>query len=78
MLVVYLPKEKILGEPDAFTPPATPATPLAVTAVPYAVALYDNIKRLNLDVKTIAPFHGGRLTDVAELEKAAGKSSTAN
>jgi len=78
MLVVYLPKEKILGEPDAFTPPATPGTPLAVTAVPYAVALFDNITRLNLDVKTIAPFHGGRLTDVAELGKAAGKSSTAN
>ena len=34
MLVVYLPKEKILAEPDAFTPPATPTTPLVVTAVP--------------------------------------------
>jgi glyoxylase-like metal-dependent hydrolase (beta-lactamase superfamily II) len=78
MLVVYLPKEKILGEPDAFTAPATPTTPLAVTAVPYAAALYDNIKRLNLDVKTIAPFHGARLTDVAELAKAAGKSATGN
>ncbi len=78
MLVVYLPKEKILGEPDAFTPPATPTTPLAVTAVPYAAALYDNIKRLKLNVQTIAPFHGARTTDVAELARAAGKSSTAN
>jgi glyoxylase-like metal-dependent hydrolase (beta-lactamase superfamily II) len=75
MLVVYLPKEKILGEPDAFTAPATPTTPLIVTAVPYAVTLYDNIKRLNLDIQTIAPFHGGRTTDVAELAKAAGKSA---
>jgi glyoxylase-like metal-dependent hydrolase (beta-lactamase superfamily II) len=74
MLVVYLPKEKILGEPDAFTPPATPTTPLVVTAVPYAAALYDNIQRLKLDVQTIAPFHGARTTTVAELAKAAGKS----
>jgi glyoxylase-like metal-dependent hydrolase (beta-lactamase superfamily II) len=75
MLVVYLPKEKILAEPDAFTPPATSTTPLLVTAVPYAQALYDNIKRLNLDVQTIAPFHGARTTDMAELAKAAGRTS---
>ena len=78
MLVVYLPKEKILAEPDAFTAPATPATPLVVTAVPYAAALYDNIQRLKLDVKSIAPFHGARMTDVAELARAAGKGSAAN
>ena len=70
MLVVYLPKEKILAEPDAFSPPATPTTPLAASAVPYAAALYDNIQRRKLDVKTIAPFHGGRMTDVPELAKA--------
>jgi glyoxylase-like metal-dependent hydrolase (beta-lactamase superfamily II) len=78
MMVVYLPKEKILAEPDAFTAPATPTTPLVVTAVPYAVALYDNIPRLKLDVKTIAPFHGARLTDMAELARAARKGSVAN
>jgi glyoxylase-like metal-dependent hydrolase (beta-lactamase superfamily II) len=74
MLVVYLPKEKILAEPDAFTPPAMAGTPLIPPAVPYAAALYDNILRLKLDVQTIAPFHGGRKTDVAEVGKAAGKS----
>ncbi|PWT84229.1 MAG: MBL fold metallo-hydrolase [Blastocatellia bacterium] len=78
MLVVYLPKEKILAEPDAFTPPATASTPLVVTAVPYAAALYDNIQRLKLDVQTIAPFHGGRTTDVAELAKSAGKGAAAD
>ncbi len=78
MLLVYLPKEKILAEPDAFTSPATPTTPLVVTAVPYAAALYDNIKRLNLDVKTIAPLHGARTSDMAELAKHAGKGSTGN
>ena len=75
MLVVYLPKEKILAEPDAFTAPPTPDTPLVVTAVPYAVSLYDNIQRLKLDVQTIAPFHGNRTTTVAELAKAAGKAA---
>jgi glyoxylase-like metal-dependent hydrolase (beta-lactamase superfamily II) len=77
MLVVYLPQEKILGEPDAFTPPATPAASVIVTAVPYAAALYDNIQRLKLDVKTIAPFHGARLTDPAEVAKNAGKTAGA-
>jgi glyoxylase-like metal-dependent hydrolase (beta-lactamase superfamily II) len=78
MLVVYLPKEKILAEPDAFTPPPMPGTPLVVTAVPAAAALYDNIQRLKLDVQKIAPFHGGRTTDVAELAKSAGKAGAAN
>src|SRR5215471_11903310 len=76
MLVVYLAKEKILAEPDAFTPPPQAGTPLVKTAVPYAKALYDNIQRLKLDVKTIAPFHGNRTGDVAELAKAAGVSSS--
>jgi len=76
MLVVYLPKEKILAEPDAFTPPPQAGTPLVRTAVPYAKALYDNIQKLKLDVKTIVPFHGNRTGDVAELGKAAGVSSS--
>jgi glyoxylase-like metal-dependent hydrolase (beta-lactamase superfamily II) len=72
MLVVYLPAEKILAEPDAFTPPPQPGTPLIPPAVPYAKALYDNIQRLKLDVKTIAGLHGNRLGDMAELARAAG------
>jgi glyoxylase-like metal-dependent hydrolase (beta-lactamase superfamily II) len=75
MLVVYLPKDGILGEPDAFTPPANAGTPLVASAVPYAAALFDNIQRLKLNVKTIAPFHGGRTTDVAEVGRAAGKTA---
>jgi len=76
MLVVYLPKEGILAEPDAFTPPAAAGTPLVASAVPYAAALYDNIQRLKLNVKIIAPFHGTRTTDMAELARAAGKPPT--
>src|SRR4029453_15810024 len=71
MLVTYLPREGILGEPDAFTPPAQAGAPLIPPAVPSAKALSDNIKRLKLNVKTIAPFHGNRMTTVAELNKAA-------
>jgi len=78
MLVVYLPKEKLLAEPDAFTPPATPTTPLVVTAVPYAAALYDNIKRLNLDVQSIVPLHGARTGNVAELARHAGRTPAGN
>jgi glyoxylase-like metal-dependent hydrolase (beta-lactamase superfamily II) len=76
MLVVYLPKEKILGEPDAFTPPAQAGAPLIAPAVPYAKALYDNIQRLKLDVQVIAPFHGNRKSDVAELSRAAQVNAT--
>jgi glyoxylase-like metal-dependent hydrolase (beta-lactamase superfamily II) len=71
MLLVYLPKDRILAEADAYTPPATPTTPLIAPKVPYAAALYANIRRLNLDPKTIAPFHGPRTVDMPEVERQA-------
>ena len=73
MLVVYLPKEKLLAEPDAFTPPAQAGTPLIPPARPFAKTLYDNIQRLKLDVQTIAPFHGARTVDMAEVTRQAGR-----
>jgi glyoxylase-like metal-dependent hydrolase (beta-lactamase superfamily II) len=78
MLVVYIPKEKILVEVDAFTPPAQVGGAVVSTAVPYAKALYDNIKRLNLDVASVVPFHGNRKTDVAEIGKAGGVTNATN
>ena len=78
MLVVYLPKEKILAEPDAWTPPGQVGGAIVVTAVPAAKTLYDNIKRLKLDVATIAPFHGNRKSDVAEVGRAAGIANATN
>jgi hypothetical protein len=33
MLIVYLPKEKILAEADAYTPTETPTTPLIAPKV---------------------------------------------
>ena len=55
MLIAYLPTEKIVIEADLYSPrgPQAPATPDASS-----LTLYDNIKRLQLDVDTIAPVHG--------------------
>lgn len=60
MLMTYLPKEKILTEGDPWTPGMVAVKP---TDKPYqrccdAQNIYDNVKRLKLDVKTIAPIHG--------------------
>jgi glyoxylase-like metal-dependent hydrolase (beta-lactamase superfamily II) len=70
-LMVYLPKEKILIEADAFTPGA-PNAP--APAVPNAlhVNLVQNMERLKLDVAQILPLHG-RMVPVSELYTAIGK-----
>jgi len=75
--MVYLRKEKILAEGDAYTPAAADAPPPA-TPNPYSVNLYENIQRLKLDVKQIAALHGPRITTMADLRTAigAGKAST--
>ena len=71
MLMVYLSEEKILAEADAYTPPTTPTTPLIAPKVPYAASLYNNIQRLKLDVRIIAPFHGARTADMPEVARQA-------
>ena len=57
MLMVYLPKEKIIIEADLFTGPA-PGAPLPAAPIPSSLTFYDNVKALKLDVTTIAPIHG--------------------
>jgi len=69
---VYLPKEKVLVEADAY-PPAAP-NPLGAPVVE-AVNLYDNIRRLKLDVQQIAPIHG-RWVTINDLRAAIGRPST--
>ena len=71
LLMVYLPKEKLLSEADAYTPPAPNAQPMSPPN-PFTVNLSDNIVRLGLDVDRILPLHG-RMVPMAELTKAAGK-----
>ncbi len=56
MLIAYLPKEKIVIEADMYTPPAQGAPPPPLTAA--AKTFLNNVRRLKLDVLTIAPIHG--------------------
>jgi glyoxylase-like metal-dependent hydrolase (beta-lactamase superfamily II) len=71
IVMVHLPKEKLLIEADVYTPPA-PNAPPATTLNPTWVSLADNIKRLNLVVDQILPLHG-RMVPLAELHKGIGR-----
>ncbi len=55
--MVYLPKEQLLVEADAWTPTPPGAKPPAVVN-PLWLNLRDNIQRLGLDVQRFAPLHG--------------------
>jgi glyoxylase-like metal-dependent hydrolase (beta-lactamase superfamily II) len=56
MLVAYLPQDKILVNADLYSPPAQGGTLANVNA--NAVALFNNVKRLKLDVAQHVPIHG--------------------
>jgi glyoxylase-like metal-dependent hydrolase (beta-lactamase superfamily II) len=70
-LLVWLPKERLLIEADAFTP-GPPGSP--PPAVPNAnnVNLVQNIERLKLDVDRILPLHS-RVAPMSELYAAIGR-----
>jgi len=57
MLLVYLPKEKLLLEADGFNPPPQPLTRTPATISPYTANTAANIDRLKLDVERIIPVH---------------------
>ncbi|MEO8258276.1 MAG: MBL fold metallo-hydrolase [Acidobacteriota bacterium] len=76
-LMIYLPKEKILIEGDAYTPAAADAPPPA-TANPFSVNLHENIQRLKLDVRQIAALHGPRLATMTDLRSAIGLAGGAS
>ncbi len=65
MLMVYLPKEKLLIEADAYTP-LPPNAPPPATPNANNVNLIDNIERLKLAIDRILPLHG-RVVPVSEL-----------
>jgi hypothetical protein len=69
-LMVYLPKEKLLGQADTFTPPPA-GTPPTMPPSPFTVNLADSIKRLSLNVDRLLPLHG-RLVPIADLHTAVG------
>src|SRR3989442_1283359 len=72
MLMVYLPKEKLLIQADTFTP-APPNAPPPATPNPNSVNLADNITRLKLDVDQHLPLHG-RIVPMADLNRAIGRA----
>jgi glyoxylase-like metal-dependent hydrolase (beta-lactamase superfamily II) len=73
MLIAYVPRAKLLIEADAYTPGAPNAPPAPPTKE--TLVLADNVRRLNLDVRQIAPIHG-RLVTIADFRRAIGSSST--
>ena len=70
-LMVYLPKEKLLIEADAYTP-LPPNAPPPTTPNANHVNLAQNIERLNLAVDQILPLHG-RVVPLAELHRTIGR-----
>jgi glyoxylase-like metal-dependent hydrolase (beta-lactamase superfamily II) len=71
MAIVYLPKSKILISAD-MGPPAA-GTPVANVS-PNSVSLYNNIKRLKLDVTQHVPIHGNPSSN-ADFEKTVGPAA---
>jgi glyoxylase-like metal-dependent hydrolase (beta-lactamase superfamily II) len=72
LLMVYLPKEKLLIQADAYTPPplnTPPPTPVS----PFTTNLADNIVRLRLTVDLLLPLHG-RIVPLLELHRAIGRA----
>jgi hypothetical protein len=72
IMMMYLPKDKILVEADDFTPdePGVPA-PSGKRPKIFETNLNKQLQRLNLDVATIAPLHGG-VVPFSDFKKAVG------
>jgi glyoxylase-like metal-dependent hydrolase (beta-lactamase superfamily II) len=73
MVMVYLPRERLLIEADAFTPLA-PGAPSPSTPNANNVNLLDNIERLKLTVERILPLHG-RVVPLADLHAVTGRAA---
>jgi len=77
MLLVYLPKEKVLLEADGYNPQVPMPTQTPATISPYNQNLLANIERLKLDVDRIVPVHlpaDNRKVGLAELKLVVGRS----
>jgi len=73
LLLVYLPKEKLLHQADAFTapPPGAPPPPAVNMVNARNLNLLANIDRLRLQIDQITAAHG-RPIPIAGLRKAVG------
>ena len=72
-MMVYLPREKILIEADAYTP-GPPNTPTPARLNDLNLNLVQNMERLKLAVEQILPLHG-RMVTVTELYTAVGRKN---
>jgi glyoxylase-like metal-dependent hydrolase (beta-lactamase superfamily II) len=73
LLLVYLPRERLLIEADAFTP-GPPNAPTPAIINPLSVNLADTIARLGLSVDRLLPLHG-RMVPLADLQRAIGRAN---
>ena len=73
ILMVYLPKEKLLIQADVFTPVA-PNAQYPSTINPNTVHFADAIQQLGLSVEQHLPLHG-RVVPFGELNKAIGRGN---
>jgi glyoxylase-like metal-dependent hydrolase (beta-lactamase superfamily II) len=71
MLMVYLPKEKLLVQADVYTPLAPNATPPTPPS-PFTVAFADYLGTLRLPIDQLLPLHG-RVVPFSELNKTIGR-----
>jgi glyoxylase-like metal-dependent hydrolase (beta-lactamase superfamily II) len=74
MLMVFLPKEKILIEADSYTPAATPNDPPG--GLQFLVQFWESLERLGIDADQIVPIHGRLVTfdDVHRAVETFGRS----
>ena len=75
LLMVYVPKEKMLIQADAYIP--RPGAPPLPTPSPHTINLVDNVSRLKLNVERVVHIHGGS-SPYTDLLTAAGRPQAAN
>ena len=73
LLMVYLPREKLLSQADTYSPMAL-NVPAPAVPNPNTVNLADNIARRGLSVDQLLPLHG-RIVPLSELNKAVGRAN---
>ena len=74
MLMVYLPKEKILINADLYSPPAPGAQPPVIS--PGMLTLYQNMRKYELDVTQQVGLHGSTSSNADFLKIIGDKAST--
>jgi glyoxylase-like metal-dependent hydrolase (beta-lactamase superfamily II) len=75
LLMVYLPKSKLLIQSDAYIP--RPGAPPLPAPSPYTTNLVENISRLKLDVARVVHIHGG-ISPYSDVLAAAGRPASTN